>query len=257
MHPVLLEIGGFTVSTFGIMMVAGFVAAWVILAREFARKGIPPEEAQTAVLVAAFGGVLGAKLYYLLDHWDELVRDFAGMVTSRGGLTWYGGFILATLLLIGFARSRRIPALRALDCMAPALTLGYALGRIGCFLVGDDYGEPAGVPWAVSFPEGAPPTRAEVHPTQVYETLASAAIFAFIWKRRLRAAPDGALVSQWFILAGLERFLVEFLRTNEPVAFGLTEAQLLSVGMVVVGAVGFLAVSRRTPPRPAAAGLPA
>src|SRR6266508_3474265 len=106
MHPVLLRVGGFTISTFGILMVAGFLAGWVILSREFARKGLAPQDAQTAVLIAAFGGVLGSKLYYLVDHWHELTRDVLGMVTSRGGLTWYGGFVLATLLLIAFARSR-------------------------------------------------------------------------------------------------------------------------------------------------------
>jgi phosphatidylglycerol:prolipoprotein diacylglycerol transferase len=251
MHPVLLRLGGFTVSTFGILMVAGFFVGWVILAREFARKGLAPQDAQTAVLIAAFGGVLGSKLYYLLDHWDELARDPFGMLTSRGGLTWYGGFVLATLLLVLFARARRIPVLVALDCLAPALALGYSVGRIGCYLVGDDYGRAATVPWAVAFPEGAPPITVAVHPTQVYETLASAAIFAFLWTRRRRPAPDGALVFQWFILAGVERFLVEFLRTNEPVLLGLTEAQLLSLGMVVVGAAGLAVVHARWERRPA------
>jgi phosphatidylglycerol:prolipoprotein diacylglycerol transferase len=252
-HPVLFRLGDFTVSTFGIMMVAGFFAGWVILTREFARKGLAPRDAQTAILIGAFGGVLGSKLYYLLDHWDELTSDVVGMATSRGGLTWYGGFVLATLLLVLFARARKIPVLRGLDCMAPALTLGYAIGRIGCFLVGDDYGRPAAVPWAVAFPEGAPPTESPVHPTQVYETLASAAIFAFLWARRRRPAPDGALVFLWFVLAGLERFGVEFLRTNEPVALGLTEAQLLSIGMVVVGLAGLAIVHSRARPASAAA----
>ncbi len=253
MHPVLFRLGGFTISTFGIMMVTGFFAGWVILTRELARKGLAPRDAQTVVLIAAFGGVLGSKLYYLLDHWDELARDVFGMITSRGGLTWYGGFILATLLLVLFARARRIPVLRGLDCMAPALTLGYAVGRIGCYLVGDDYGRASTVAWAVAFPEGAPPTAAAVHPTQVYETLASAAVFAFLWSRRRRPAPDGALVFQWFILAGVERFLVEFLRTNEPVLQGLTEAQLLSVGMVLVGVAGLAAVRAGSGRRPARA----
>jgi phosphatidylglycerol:prolipoprotein diacylglycerol transferase len=131
--------------------------------------------------------------------------------------------------------------------------LGYAIGRMGCYLVGDDYGRAANVAWAVAFPEGAPPTDVAVHPTQVYETVASAAIFAFLWTRRLRPAPDGALVFLWFALAGMERFLVEFLRTNEPVLLGLTQAQLLSVGMVLVGMAGLAAVHRGLGSHPAAA----
>jgi phosphatidylglycerol:prolipoprotein diacylglycerol transferase len=257
MHPVLIDLGGFTISTFGLMMVAGFVVGWVLLSREFARKGIPPEDAQGAILVAAAGGVIGAKLYYLLDHWQELTADFFGMVTSRGGLTWYGGFILATLLLMLFARSRRIPVLPALDAMAPALTMGYAIGRVGCLLVGDDYGKPADVPWAVAFPEGAPPIDVPVHPTQVYETVASTLIFAFLWSLRTRPAPDGALVFCWFVLAGLERFAIEFLRVNPPVLLGLTQAQLLSVGMLLVGTVGLAIVYTNTRRKPQPLPAPA
>lgn len=242
MHPVLIDVGGFTISTFGVMMVVGFVVGWVLLSREFARKGLPVQDAQTIILIAAALGVAGSRLYYLLDHWRELRVDPIGMVTSRGGLTWYGGFMLATAALVLFCRIRRLPLLRALDCMAPALALGYAIGRIGCFLVGDDYGRPTKVPWAVAFPEGAPPTELAVHPTQVYETLAGVAIFAVLWKLRLRPAPDGAIVFLWFILAGLERFAVEFLRTNEPAYFGLTMAQVFSAGMVAVGGVGLAAV---------------
>lgn len=245
MHPVLVDLGGFTISTFGAMMVAGFVVGWAILTREFVRKGLSPAAAQTSILLAAAGGVLGSRLYYVLDHSAQLVDDPLGTLASRGGLTWYGGFVLATLMLIVYVRTRGIPVLRALDAMAPALTLGYAIGRIGCYLVGDDYGRPAALPWAVAFPRGAPPVDVPVHPTQVYETLATAAIFALLWVRRLRPAPDGALVFLWFVLAGVERFLVEFLRTNEPVAFGLTEAQILSVGMIAVGAVGLAAVHGR------------
>jgi phosphatidylglycerol:prolipoprotein diacylglycerol transferase len=180
MHPVLIDIGGFSVSTFGVMMVAGFVVGWVLLSIEFARKGYRLEHAQAVILIAAAGGVVGARFYYLLDHWQDLTADFFGMVTSRGGLTWYGGFVLATLLLILFVRSQRIPVLGALDAMAPALMLGYAIGRIGCFLVGDDYGKESNLPWAIAFPEGAPPIDAPVHVTQVYETLASSAIFVFL-----------------------------------------------------------------------------
>ena len=131
MHPVLVDIGGFTVSTFGAMMVAGFLAGWVVLSREFARKGLPVQAAQGAILVAALGGVVGSRLYYLLDNYQELLNDFTGMITARGGLTWYGGFVLATVLLLVWMRWQRIPVLRGLDCMAPALMLGYAIGRIG------------------------------------------------------------------------------------------------------------------------------
>jgi phosphatidylglycerol:prolipoprotein diacylglycerol transferase len=131
--------------------------------------------------------------------------------------------------------------------MAPALALGYAVGRVGCFLVGDDYGSPSDLPWAVAFPEGAPPTEARVQPTQVYETVASVAIFGWLWARRRGAAGDGRIVGEWFVLAGLERLLVETVRTNEPVALGLTAAQIVSVGLVAAG-LATLAASLRRPP---------
>ncbi|MBA2564473.1 MAG: prolipoprotein diacylglyceryl transferase [Gemmatimonadetes bacterium] len=243
MHPVLVDLGGFTISTFGIMMVAGFLAAWALLTLEFARKGLPTGDAQTAVLIAALGGVVGARLYYLADHSEELASDFAGTITSRGGLTWYGGFFLATLLLALFLRARRIPLLRGLDCMAPPLALGYAIGRVGCYLVGDDYGGPASLPWAVAFPEGAPPIVTAVHPTQVYETLSAVLVFGVLWRLRTLPAPEGATAFLCLVLVGLERLLIEFLRVNPPVALGLTQAQMISLAVVLLGSAGLAAVS--------------
>ena len=253
MHPRLVEIGGFTVSTFGVMMVAGFLAGWVVLVLEFRRKGFPAADAQTAVLIAALAGVGGSRLWYVVEHWSDAARDPLAALLARGGLTWYGGFLLAVASLAVFARARRIPLAAALDALAPALALGYAVGRVGCLLVGDDYGRPSGLPWAVAFPEGAPPTDARVQPTQVYETLASTAIFGFLWARRRHAARDGRIVGEWAVLAGLERLLVEIVRTNEPVALGLTAAQLVSLALVLAGAVTILAVSLRPPP---SAGVP-
>jgi phosphatidylglycerol:prolipoprotein diacylglycerol transferase len=246
-HPTLVEIGGFTVSTFGVMMVAGFLAGWVVLVLEFRRKGFSAADAQTTVLIAALAGVGGSRLWYVLEHWGEAASDPLGALLARGGLTWYGGFLLAVACLVAFARARRIPVLAGLDAMAPALALGYAVGRVGCFLVGDDYGSPSDLPWAVAFPEGAPPTDVRVQPTQVYETVASVAILGWLWARRRGAARDGRIVGEWFVLAGLERLLVETVRTNEPVALGLTAAQIVSVGLVAAG-LATLAASLRRPP---------
>jgi phosphatidylglycerol:prolipoprotein diacylglycerol transferase len=230
-------------------MVAGFLTAWVVLTLEFGRRGWPAADAQTAVLIAALAGVGGSRLWYVLEHWGEAARDPLAALLARGGLTWYGGFLLAVACLIVFAKVRRIPVLGGLDAMAPALALGYAVGRVGCFLVGDDYGVPSGVPWAVAFPEGAPPTDVRVQPTQVYETLASAAIFGWVWARRRTAGRDGQVVGEWFVLAGLERLLVEALRTNPPVALGLTAAQIVSAGLVLTGIAILAAIRARQPPR--------
>jgi phosphatidylglycerol---prolipoprotein diacylglyceryl transferase len=117
--------------------------------------------------------------------------------------------------------------------------VGYAVGRIGCFLRGDDYGIPTDLPWGLSFPKGLPPTTVKVHPTQIYETLASLVIFAIIlWVMSPRFKREGPLIFVYAVFAGIERFLVEFIRTNDSFAWGLTQQQWIAIGMMVVGIVG-------------------
>jgi phosphatidylglycerol:prolipoprotein diacylglycerol transferase len=257
MYPVLFRIGGLTITSFGVMMALSFLVGGWIAARELKREGHDPEIAWDLVLYAAISGVLGSKLYYLLLNWPDTVADPVGAITSRSGLVWYGGFILAALVVAWRVRRLGLPVLRMGDLVAPALAVGYAIGRMGCFLVGDDYGRPTDVPWAVAFPQGAPPSTAEnlrqlfgipipagvpgdavltVHPTQLYEVAMSLLIFAALWRLRRTPRNVGVLFAIYLSLAGVERFVVEIFRAKDDRFVGpLTVAQLLSLGLILLG----------------------
>lgn len=267
MYPELFRIGDFAITSFGVMMALSFLVGGWILSRELERKGDNPEIAWEAVWYAAIGGVIGARLYYMILTWPQTVADPWGALTSRGGLVWYGGFIGATLLIYWRLRRARLPVARVADAAAPALAVGYAIGRLGCLLVGDDYGRPTDLPWGIAFPNGAPPSTAEnlrelfgvaippgvpgnavlaVHPTQIYEIIMSLMIFAIIWRLRHRLHVPGALFSIYIALAGVERFIVEFFRAKDDRFFGmLTMAQLISLALVAAGIAGTVYLMRR------------
>src|SRR5579863_3113839 len=228
----LFHIGSFSVSPFGLMLVCAFLASYLQLRWGLRRLEIGDEEDASALVFAAgLGGILGAKVYYAL-----LNRDWH-VLLDRSGLVWYGGFIVGAAAVLVVIRRRRLPAWSLIDAAAPALAVGYAVGRIGCFLVGDDYGRPSNLPWAVAFPVGLPRTTAgdlrqvfhlaipssvpddtllRVHPTQLYETATCLLIWgAALWVLRRRpalAAAPGAFGMAVLCLLALERFLVEILR---------------------------------------------
>ncbi|MDH3403212.1 MAG: prolipoprotein diacylglyceryl transferase [Acidobacteriota bacterium] len=249
MIPELFHLGPVAISPFGPAMVAAFVVAWAQLRWGLKRLGQHDEEGASALLLAAgVGGILGAKVYYALLYADwRLLFD-------RSGLVWYGGLVGGTLAVLWAARRRGMPLLAVVDAGAPAVAAGYAVGRIGCFLVGDDYGVATRLPWGVRFPYGLPfPTTAgnmrafgghvdpglaadelvPVHPTQLYET--AAALFVVVVCRQLlrRGVRPGATAVAGFGMLAAERFLVEFLRAKDDVLFsGFTLAQLISVALL-------------------------
>jgi phosphatidylglycerol:prolipoprotein diacylglycerol transferase len=178
------------------------------------------------------GGVLGAKIDFVLQNGSE------GNFLSGSGLVWYGGVIGGAIGVIAVAAWRKIPIGRLANMSAPGLAIGYAIGRIGCQLSGDgDYGRATSLPWGMSYPDGEVPTTEIVHPTPVYETAAMLVVFFVLWRLRDRLNRPWQLFGLWAILAGAERFLVEFVRRNEDVALGLTAAQLFSIGLMAIGAV--------------------
>ncbi|HEX6924615.1 MAG TPA: prolipoprotein diacylglyceryl transferase [Longimicrobiaceae bacterium] len=267
MYPVLFRIGDFAVTSFGVMMALSFLVGGWILSKELKRKGENPDVAWEVVWWAAIGGIVGARLYYLILTWPHTIADPWGAITSRGGLVWYGGFIGAALLIYWRLKKSGVAIPRVADAVAPALAVAYAIGRLGCFLVGDDYGRPTDLPWAIAFPNGAPPSTAEnlreqfgipippgvpgdtvmaVHPTQLYEIAMSLLIFAIIWRLRERIAPAGALFCIYVALAGVERFIVEIFRAKDDRFFGaFTMAQLISLALVAVGIAGATYLLRR------------
>jgi phosphatidylglycerol:prolipoprotein diacylglycerol transferase len=249
MHPILFHFFGFPISTFGVMMAVGFlVSAWIV-SRRLAEYGLDPEFSSTILIYAMVGGVLGSKLYFAVDESLRSGQPFLALLLSRAGITWYGGLIGGTLLVTLATRIHGLPLRVVSSCVATAAPFGQACGRIGCFLVGDDYGRPTDLPWGIAFPEGAPPTEIPVHPTQLYEVAWLLLIGAWLWRRRRRSP---FLFGEYLVAAAVGRFAIEFLRVNQPLALGLTQPQWIAIGLFTIGALGWLYF--RTRPEPLAVG---
>jgi phosphatidylglycerol:prolipoprotein diacylglycerol transferase len=240
-----LDIGPVTLQTFGIMFALGFVAAGALVARRFQELGKPVDWAYELIFAGLVGGIVGARVDFLIENYDSVSDDLLGNLFSGSGLVWYGGAIGGAIGVLLWARWRGMLNLTLLDVAAPGLAIGYAVGRIGCQLSGDgDYGIPWDGPWAMAYPEGTVPTEVPVHPTPIYETLAMALVTYVLWRLRFSFRP-GLLFALYLVLAGAERFLVEFVRRNEELALGLTQAQFLSVVMIAAGGAWLLGKSRR------------
>jgi phosphatidylglycerol:prolipoprotein diacylglycerol transferase len=236
MLPKLFEIGPVTIHSFGFMLALGFLMIAWLAGKDFVRRGYTADDAWSLTFAAMVGGVVGAKLYFLVDHWSETLQDPGGMIFNGAGLTFYGGLFGGAFGVIFSAWRRKIPIATVSQIGAPLIALGYGVGRLGCFLNGDDYGQPCDLPWAMAFPKGSPPTTVEVHPTQIYEAGSSLAFFAFMWVTRARwDDKGGAALGLFLVFVGVERFLVEFVRLNSPVALGMTMAQWISTGLFALG----------------------
>jgi len=237
MHPELFHIGGFTMYSYGAMMALAFISAGIVAHWQFKKRGVRPDFIYPLLIAAVIGGLLGAKIHYLIIHPEE----FPGNMLSGQGLVWFGGLFgaVAAVVVVTLVSKQRLAAV--MDSGAIAVAMGYTFGRIGCFLRGCCHGTPTDLPCGMSFPQGVPPTPegVHVHPTQLYSSLASLVIFALLaWVIGPRFKREGPLMFVYAIFAGIERFLVEFIRTNEPAALGLTQQQWIAIAMVIGGIAG-------------------
>ena len=247
-YPLELHVSTFTITGFGIVMMLTFLMGGWILDRELRRLKFNTEYAGDMIFAAVIGGIVGAKLWFVVLN--------GGPLFARSGLVWYGGFFGGSLAVILNGWRRRVPMRWTAQLVAPVLAAGYALGRVGCFLVGDDYGGPTSLPWGVRFPMGSPPSTAEnlrlfhvhvadsvapntvmaVHPTQLFEVLIMLVVFALLWRWRTALRGTGWLFGAYLIFAGIERFFVEILRAKDDRLLGtFTVAQVASITIVLVG----------------------
>jgi phosphatidylglycerol:prolipoprotein diacylglycerol transferase len=233
MYPVIFEINGFVITSFGVLVAIGALVGLWLFRRELSYSRLP-EGAVDAAIIGVIAGLAGAKLFWVFEHLGE--EPFWALLTSRGGLTWFGGLIAGVGAAIIFIVVRGYPLIPVLAAATPALAVGHLIGRIGCFLVGDDYGTPSDLPWAVAFPEGLPPTYERVHPTQLYEAAFLAVLAPFLVRWRRQGVGDGVVLGRYLVLSAAARFLIEFIRVNERVAFGLTAAQWSALAIIAAGA---------------------
>jgi len=242
MYPVILEIGPLTVYSFGLMMALGFLASAYITALELNRRGYDGEIASSLVIWAAVGGLVGARLWAIVDDWPGFVADPFGSILSGAGFTWYGGLVGGFILVTIAIRRHGLPWMTTADCIAPGMVLGHGIGRLGCLLAGDgDWGTVTDLPWGMAYPNAIIgwdyPPGVYVHPAPIYEFLAYTAIFGFLWAIRRRDFPPGTLIWLFLVLSPLARFLIEFIRINPPVLGGLSESQLFSLLLMAIGIV--------------------
>jgi|TARA_B110000263_G_scaffold51738_1_gene43282 phosphatidylglycerol:prolipoprotein diacylglycerol transferase len=264
MYPVIFDFGiisvfGFefhpVINSYGFMLMMAFYSCYYFLNKDLNRLGYDAKLASDIVFAAAVGGILGSKIYYLVENFERVKADPAGMIFSGAGLVFLGGLMGGTLGVTYVIKKNKLPWIKFADIVAPLLILGYAVGRIGCFLVGDDYGLPTNGPWGIAFPNGLPPSTysvfqsyypwislegfnpgvLKVHPTQIYESIIGFGIFYFLYQKRIKIVVIGSLFFTYLIFAGAERFFIEFLRVNTKYFFGLSGSQLISLIMIFIG----------------------
>ena len=226
-----LHIFGLTIQTFGLMLALALVSSGVLVGWRLKELGLPVDWVYEIMFCAGVGGIAGAKLWYVVEKGD------LGSLFSGTGLVFYGGALGGALAVMAYSRHRGFLDYRLFDMGAPALAIGYAVGRLGCQLAGDgDYGIPSDLPWAMSYPDGTVPTTDQVHPTPIYEFLVMSGVAWYLWRRRDKM-PPGGLFALYLVLAGTERFLVELIRRNEDVVGPFSLAQFVALGSVAIGAV--------------------
>jgi phosphatidylglycerol---prolipoprotein diacylglyceryl transferase len=248
----------FSVPTFGLMLWLAAVAAAVVMDRGFKRATLDAD-AVGMVAIAVLAGIVGAKLWHVIDTPSEFREIGWRVLWDTAGFAWFGGLVfgISALLLQGWRAG--IGALRTLDLAAPAAAIGYGIGRIGCFLSGDGcYGVETKLPWGMSFPDGIEPTPpgVRVHPTPLYELGMGLLIGWYLWWRSGKRHGTGAIVGEYLVVSGIARFLVEFIRRNPKIAADLSNAQLASLGSVLAGAGLIWWASRHSIPAPNAPTAP-
>ncbi len=234
MYPVLFSVGGFEITSFGVLVAVAALVGIAMFRRELARSGLP-EDAVDGSIIGVLGGLAGSKLLWVAEHMGE--EPFSGLLFSRGGLSWFGGLVGGVGAALLYFVVKGYPLVRTIAAASPALAAGHAIGRVGCFLVGDDYGRPTDLPWGVAFPLGLPPTVERVHPTQLYEAVFLVLLTVILVRWRRAGVPDPVVLGRYLALGGAARFLIEFIRINERVLGGLTVAHWAALVMILTGVV--------------------
>ncbi len=250
MYP-FIHLGPLTLGSYGLMVATGLVCAFFVLRADFARRNLSAD-AEGVIGITGLAGLVGSRLYHLLESPAEFFADPWPQIFSTMGFAWFGAVLGGALALVVLARRFKMSLLLMLDVASPAAALGYGIGRIGCLISGDgDYGIPTSLPWGMSFPNGIVPTNERVHPTPIYEFLAALAIFWILWRVGALAMKNksqtGLVFAAYLILTGIARFLVEIIRLNPRSFFGLTNAQTASLISIVGGVLLWASLHRATP----------
>ena len=280
MYPTLFKYKSLEISSYGFMLMMAFLTCNYLLRRYMVKIDEDPKRADDIIFFAAIGGILGSKIYYIVEQFIlysdytningfinifrgvftfDVELFFSGITQFGSGLVFLGGLIGGMLAVTIYIRKHKLSWLLVSDWVAPYLILGHSIGRLGCFLVGDCYGKPCELPWAMTFKNGLPPTTFSsfqynypeifnkssfqslysasekfiyVHPTQLYESFIYVCIFLYLIKIRENKSYNGIVFFEYLFLAGLSRFIIEFIRLNPKYIFNLSGAQFISLVMI-------------------------
>jgi phosphatidylglycerol---prolipoprotein diacylglyceryl transferase len=236
MYP-YIQIGPVVLGTYGIILGLAFVCAWKVLQANLRRHNLEDRLAADVVLLLGLSGIVGSKLYHVLETPSQLLAHPFTTLFGSGGFAWFGGFLAGVLTLWLLARHLHVPTLMLMDLVSPSAALGYGIGRLGCLLAGDgDYGTTTSLWLGMTFPNGLVPTAEYVHPTPIYESLVSLLVFYYLWRASGNVLSHGNILARYLLLTGTARFLVEFIRVNPRPFLGLSNAQIVSL-LLLVGAV--------------------
>ena len=232
MYPILFDVGGVEITSFGALVAVAGIVGLLVFRGELRRSRLP-DQGIDAAMAGILGGLAGAKLLWVLEHLST--GEWTDLLFSRGGLSWFGGFAGGVAAALIVMRRRRLPPLAIIAAATPALAIGHAIGRIGCLLVGDDYGVPSTLPWAMAFPKGLPPTDVPVHPTQIYEAVALVPIALMLFRMRRRGAADHRVVGVYLLSTASVRFLIQWIRVYDPVLGPLGFAHVAALVAMAAG----------------------
>ena len=246
MYPIIYNYEFITIGGYGIMLGLAFYLGFLLAEREFKIHGKDPELAYTVLFWVIPSAIIGAKIFHIIEHFDEFLMDKSGMIFSGAGLSVYGGFIFAFITSIIIIKIKKENTLEMFDIVAPALALGYGIGRIGCHVAGDGcFGIQSASMFAVSYPNGIVPSTQFVYPTPLFESLFAFCVFFFLMQYRKTVHPAGRLIFLFLILFGLPRFFVEFIRVNPEFVMGLSHAQVISILFILTGIAGVLYTNKK------------
>ena len=246
MFPILFQYKIITIGGYGIMLGLGFYLSFLLLEREFKLKNMDPELAYKVLLTAIPGGIIGSKIFHILEHLDEFALDPLGMLFSGSGLSAFGGYIFSFLLAIFVIKKSKASILSVFDTAAPSMALGYCFGRFGCHVAGDGcYGLDTSTFWGTPYPNGIVPASMPVFPTPLFEVFFSFIVVGLLLNLRKKELAEGKMFSAFLILSGLPRFLVEFIRLNPKIAFGFSQAQIVGIIFIACGIAGWFYFDKR------------
>jgi phosphatidylglycerol:prolipoprotein diacylglycerol transferase len=259
MLPTVFSVFGFSIPAYGVLVALAFLIALAVTGKLARRSGLDSETVLNLGIYCVLAGILGAKVFMVLSDWRHYMENpgeiFSFSTLQSGGI-FYGGLIAALLTASFYMRAKSLPPLKTADAFAPGLALGHAIGRLGCFAAGCCWGVETRLPWAVTFmnpranavtgvPLGIP-----LHPTQLYESIGEAIIFAFLYHRFQRQHRTGAIIGSYLVLYSLLRFVVDFVRYHDqPNPFGgpLTAAQWISLALIALVTALFLSKREKAP----------